>query len=243
MSATVFVLGPFEPLLIQSFIELNITEESEDLETNITNNLPIIYVNAEKSKSKYELFIQKYNSINRYKNKIPKLSFKTLTSTILEKYIFNIINIMNKIPIIGILLSILVMILSGILYSIYIATLYIFLLNLHIITDTIDFIQRLLLIIIYHIICLLSYIVIYPLILVSIIPGLVIYYYIDKNVIESILCSTFVLSIFLTIAYKLEKNSIYRTNDLMIDQIIDRRPSNNNINYYETFVRARIVRE
>jgi hypothetical protein len=79
--------------------------------------------------------------------------------------------------------------------------------------------------------------------LVSIIPGLVIYYYIDKNVIESILCSTFVLSIFLTIAYKLEKNSIYRTNDLMIDQIIDRRPSNNNINYYETFVRARIVRE
>ena len=243
MSATVFVLGPFEPLLIQSFIELNITEESEDLETNITNNLPIIYVNAEKSKSKYELFIQKYNSINRYKNKIPKLSFKTLTSPILEKYIFNIINIMNKIPIIGILLSILVMILSGILYSIYIATLYIFLLNLHIITDTIDFIQRLLLIIIYHIICLLSYIVIYPLILVSIIPGLVIYYYIDKNVIESILCSTFVLSIFLIIAYKLEKNSIYRTNDLMIDQIIDRRPSNNNINYYETFVRARIVRE
>ena len=105
MSATVFVLGPFEPLLIQSFIELNITEESEDLETNITNNLPIIYVNTEKSKSKYELFIQKYNSINRYKNKIPKLSFKTLTSTILEKYIFNIINIMNKIPIIGILLS------------------------------------------------------------------------------------------------------------------------------------------
>lgn len=243
MSATVFVLGPFEPLLIQSFIELNITEESEDLETNITNNLPIIYVNAEKSKSKYELFIQKYNSINRYKNKIPKLSFKTLTSTILEKYIFNIINIMNKIPIIGILLSILVMILSGILYSIYIATLYIFLLNLHIITDTIDFIQKLLLIIIYYIICLLSYIVIYPLILVSIIPGLVIYYYIDKNVIESILCSTFVLSIFLIIAYKLEKNSIYRTNDLMIDQIIDRRPSNNNINYYETFVRARIVRE
>ena len=243
MSATVFVLGPFEPLLIQSFIELNITEESEDLETNITNNLPIIYVNAEKSKSKYELFIQKYNSINRYKNKIPKLSFKTLTSPILEKYIFNIINIMNKIPIIGILLSILVMILSGILYSIYIATLYIFLLNLHIISDTIDFIQRLLLIIIYHIICLLSYIVIYPLILVSIIPGLVIYYYIDKNVIESILCSTFVLSIFLIIAYKLEKNSIYRTNDLMIDQIIDRRPSNNNINYYETFVRARIVRE
>jgi hypothetical protein len=243
MSATVFVLGPFEPLLIQSFIELNITEESEDLETNITNNLPIIYVNAEKSKSKYELFIQKYNSINRYKNKIPKLSFKTLTSPILEKYIFNIINIMNKIPIIGILLSILVMILSGILYSIYIATLYIFLLNLHVIADTINFIQRLLLIIIYHIICLLSYIVIYPLILVSIIPGLVIYYYIDKNVIESILCSTFVLSIFLTIAYKLEKNSIYRTNDLMIDQIIDRRPSNNNINYYETFVRARIVRE
>ena len=243
MSATVFVLGPFEPLLIQSFIELNITEESEDLETNITNNLPIIYVNTEKSKSKYELFIQKYNSINRYKNKIPKLSFKTLTSPILEKYIFNIINIMNKIPIIGILLSILVMILSGILYSIYIATLYIFLLNLHIISDTIDFIQRLLLIIIYHIICLLSYIVIYPLILVSIIPGLVIYYYIDKNVIESILCSTFVLSIFLIIAYKLEKNSIYRTNDLMIDQIIDRRPSNNNINYYETFVRARIVRE
>jgi hypothetical protein len=135
------------------------------------------------------------------------------------------------------------MILSGILYSIYIATLYIFLLNLHIITDTIDFIQKLLLIIIYYIICLLSYIVIYPLILVSIIPGLVIYYYIDKNVIESILCSTFVLSIFLIIAYKLEKNSIYRTNDLMIDQIIDRRPSNNNINYYETFVRARIVRE
>lgn len=192
---------------------------------SIDIDLPIVQVEAEIHENKYQIYISNYDWLKIVIKFISKFDIEYFRMLSLENNLVNIINKISEIPVIGFMTGLLLMVIAIMIYLLYLMVIYIIILEIKIVFNIIYFIQLIILTIIFHLTYLVTTYTMYPLLIISSIPSICMYYYSKLSIINLVILSLLIFSVLICIAYKLGNYKPTASVNMVIEEV-DRRPNN-----------------